>query len=106
MRHDTLDATLDALANVHRRSIVVLLVDGPMTTPALGAHFAMSKQALNRHIGVLEAAQLIERRRRGRVVEIALRGHPLDQVVDWIGTVRQAWESSLDRLGDVLAEEA
>lgn len=102
MTSSTLERTFDALANEHRREIVVHLGSGPMEAPALGSHFAMSKQALNRHLTVLESAGLVERRRRGRVSQIQLRLDPFDGVDEWLGSIRSAWESSFDRLGDVL----
>ena len=101
----TLDRTLDALANDQRRRIVDRLVEGPLDTPALGADFAMSKQALNKHLVQLEDAGLIERRRHGRVHEIRLRAEPLDELTTWVSRVRLGWESSLDRLGRLLEED-
>lgn len=101
----TLDRTFDALASEHRRAIVGRLVRGPVTSPVLGRSFPMSKQALSKHLGVLEDAGLIERRLRGRVHEIRLTPAPLDAVTDWAARVRLAWESSLDRLGELLEED-
>lgn len=99
-----LDRTFDALANHHRRDIVRRLTTGPVETPTLGAGFGMSKQALNRHIRVLEDAGLIERRRRGRVDELSLITESLDEVVAWVDHVRRGWAASLDRLATVLDE--
>ena len=58
---DSLDAVFDALANQPRREIVSRLARGPMTTPELGRLFGFSKQALNRHVGLLDNAGLITR---------------------------------------------
>ena len=101
----TLDHTLGALANEHRRSIVDRLAAGPITSPTLGRDYAMSKQALNKHVAVLEAAGLIERRRLGRVDELHLRPEPLDQVAAWATQIRRGWESSCDRLEQLLRED-
>ncbi len=97
-----LDRTLDALANPHRRAIVEALARGPATTPELGRRFPFSKQALSRHVSVLESADLVGRRRLGRTDELRLRSSPLDEVADWLALRRAAWEASLDRLDDVL----
>lgn len=100
----TLDRAFDALANDCRRDIVLRLSVQPLDTPALLDAYDMSRQAFNRHLKVLEDAGLIERELRGRVHRVALRGPAIDEVTDWLGVVRQAWESSLDQLGEVLAE--
>ena len=100
----TLDRTLDALGNEHRRRIVDRLATGSVDTPLLGEQFSMSKQALNKHLVVLEAAGLVRRERHGRVHTVHLQTGPLGSIVDWVGQVRQGWESSFDRLGQLLEE--
>ncbi len=97
-----LDAVFDALANEPRREILARLSRGPMTTPEVGRHFGFSRQALSRHVGVLEDAGLIARRPRGRVHELTLVPAPLASLSRWADRVRAGWEASLDRLGDVL----
>jgi DNA-binding transcriptional ArsR family regulator len=98
----TLDVVFDALANEPRREIVARLAQGPTTTPQIGRHFGFSKQALSRHMSILEAAGLIERTVRGRVHELRLVPARLDDVSGWVTQVRLGWESNLDRLGRVL----
>jgi hypothetical protein len=73
-----------------------------MTTPEVGRHFGFSKQALSRHVGVLEGAGLIRRTPLGRVHRLALVPAPLDDVSTWVGELRRGWETSLDRLDEVL----
>ena len=97
-----LDTVFDALANEARRDIVVRLSRGRSTTPELGRDFAMSKQALNRHIRVLEEAGLVERRLRGRVHELTLVPDQLEGVSGWARSIRQNWSLNLDRLETVL----
>ena len=100
-----LDRTFDALANEHRRRIVDRLSGGSVDTPELTAGFDMSKQALNKHLTVLEQAGLVERELRGRVHHVQLVPDKLNLVTDWVSEVRRGWGASLDRLGDLLEEE-
>jgi DNA-binding transcriptional ArsR family regulator len=93
-----LDAVFDALANEHRREIVRRLAGAPMTTPAMADAFGFTKQALSRHLGVLEHAGLVRRTPRGRLHELALVPQPLDRVRDWVVDLRRGWEANLDRL--------
>lgn len=99
-----LDRAFEALANPHRRAIVDRLADGPLTTPELGAAFDITKQALSRHVHVLESAGLVARRPHGRVHELRLRPEPLDEIAEWTALRRRAWESNLDRLDAVLSD--
>jgi DNA-binding transcriptional ArsR family regulator len=98
----TLDTVFDALANQPRREIITRLARGAMTTPEVGRHFGFSKQALNRHVSLLEGAGLIERTLRGRVHELAIVPARFGEVSAWVTEVRRGWEASLDRLDDVL----
>jgi DNA-binding transcriptional ArsR family regulator len=98
-----LDAVFDALASSSRREIVTRLARGAMTTTQIGRHFAFSKQALSRHIALLEEAGLIARTTTyGRVHELSLVPQPLDRVAQWVHHLRRGWTASLDRLDDVL----
>jgi DNA-binding transcriptional ArsR family regulator len=102
---DVLERTFGALANSHRRQIVDHLVAGPVETPILARRFDMSKQALNKHLMVLEGAGMIERQLLGRVHRVRLRLEPLEAATDWLSTIRRGWETSLDQLGQLLEEE-
>ena len=97
-----LDAVFDVLANERRREIVTHLARGSMTTPEIGRHFGFTKQALSRHVGLLEDAGLVSRTLHGRVHELALVPRRLDDVARWIFELRRGWAASLDRLAEVL----
>lgn len=102
----TLDSVFDALANESRREIVDHLSSGTATTPELGRRFAFTKQALNRHLQVLEEAGLVERRLQGRVHELHLVGTPFDELSGWAATVAANWNHNFDRLGQILKEQS
>jgi DNA-binding transcriptional ArsR family regulator len=97
-----LDAVFDALANESRREIVARLAGGPATTPELGQLFGFSKQALSRHVGLLDGAGLVRRTLRGRLYELSLVPVPLGEVATWTAEIRRGWQANLDRLDEVL----
>ncbi|MGN6791065.1 MAG: ArsR/SmtB family transcription factor [Streptosporangiaceae bacterium] len=97
-----LDVIFDALANEPRREILVRLSAGPMTTPQIGQGFGFTKQALSRHVAVLENAGLVRRMVRGRVHDLTLVQAPLAEVSGWLAEVERGWQASLDRLDMVL----
>jgi DNA-binding transcriptional ArsR family regulator len=71
-------------------------------TPEISRGFAFSKQALSRHVAILEDAGLVRRTVRGRVHDLTLVRAPLTEVSGWLGEVERGWRTSLDRLDAVL----
>ncbi len=97
-----LDTVFDALANEPRREILVRLSAGSMATPEIGRGFGFTKQALSRHVAILENAGLVRRKVRGRVHDLTLVRTPLTEVSGWLAEVERGWQASLDRLDAVL----
>lgn len=100
----SLDRAFEALASAPRRELVARVARGPVTTPEVGRHFGITRQALNRHVTVLEHAGLVHRTRRGRVQELRLAPGQFDRVQRWIDQIQSVLETNLDRLGDALGE--
>jgi DNA-binding MarR family transcriptional regulator len=57
--------------------------------------FAMSLNAVSKHIRVLEGARLVRRRRAGREHLLSLRPEPLDEAARWIEAQRAMWTSKV-----------
>ncbi|MFN0089389.1 MAG: ArsR/SmtB family transcription factor [Acidimicrobiales bacterium] len=87
-----------ALADETRRGIVARLVHGDASVAELRAPLAMSAPAVSKHLRVLEAAGLIERRRAGRHQLCRLRGEPLHHAQAWLGDQVAFWSATLDSL--------
>jgi len=103
----TLDSTLDsaflALADPVRRAIIARLSRGSATVNELAEPFAITKQAVSRHIQVLEAAGLITRTREGQRRPCHLDPAALERLTSWIDGYRLAAESQFRQLDAVLA---
>ena len=99
---NTLDRTLDALADPTRRAIVARLAEGDAGVNELAAPFAISLPAISRHLKVLEHAGLITRGREAQRRPCRLRVEPLIEIAQWADHTRAAWEQRLDRLGTYL----
>ncbi len=100
-----LDHTLAALADPTRRAILQLLADGEAKVTAVAKPFAMSLNAVSKHIRVLEQAGLVRRRRVGREHLLSADPAPLDEAARWIETQRRQWTARLDRLEALIREE-
>jgi DNA-binding transcriptional ArsR family regulator len=99
---DALSQTFSALADPTRRAIVARLAAGEATVGELAEPFDISGPAISRHLKVLEAAQLIERRVDARWRVCSLRRDRLAEAQTWIGEVRRFWENGFDRLEALL----
>jgi DNA-binding transcriptional ArsR family regulator len=99
-------AVFSALSDPTRRRILARLSrdgEGPVTD--LARPFRISLPAISRHLRVLERAELIGRRRDGRVHLIRARSEGLKPAQDWIENYAATWEFSFDRLDALLKEE-
>lgn len=100
-----LDRTLMALADPTRRAILQRLSGGEARVTELARPFAMSLNAVSKHIRVLERAKLVERRRAGRDHFLAVNPRSLDEAAAWIDRQRALWTSRLDMLAAILQAE-
>ncbi len=88
-----------AVADSTRRSILEhLRADGPLSITALSEPLSMSRQAVTKHLAVLEKAGLIRKTVRGRERIHQLRAEPLKALDDWLSPYSEAWDERLDRL--------
>jgi DNA-binding transcriptional ArsR family regulator len=101
---DQLSDTFAALADPTRRALLARLAKGEATVNELAEPFAMSVQAISKHLKVLERAGLITRGRSAQQRPARLRGAPLGDAAAWLANYRQFWESGFDRLSDQLRE--
>lgn len=99
-----LDHTMLALADPTRRAILKRLGSGEARVTDLAQPFAMSLNAVSKHIRILERAALVRRRRAGREHVLSLNPAPLDEAAGWIEEQRQFWTARLDALERALAE--
>ena len=99
-----LSATFGALADPTRRAILARLSRSDASVLELAEPFDMSQPAISKHLKVLEKAGLIERGRDAQRRPCRLDPRRLKQAAEWLGTYRQFWEASYERLDDYLHE--
>jgi len=97
-----LDRAFTALGDPVRRAMVARLSRGEATVNELAEPFPITKQAVSRHIQVLEAAGLITRSRDGQRRPCRLDPAALEALTSWIDTYRLATEAQYRRLDDIL----
>jgi DNA-binding transcriptional ArsR family regulator len=101
---DRIDRLFHALADPTRRDIVRLVLDTEQSVSALAEGYPMSFAAVQKHVAVLERAQLVHKRRHGR--EQLVRGdievlRAINRLLDQYEAV---WLSRIDQIDEILAE--
>lgn len=102
---EALDRVFAALSDATRRRLVHALVEGEKTVGELAEPFAMSLVAVSKHLKVLEAAGIVQRRVDGRRHYCALAPESLAQALDWIAIYRNFWNRRLDALAGLIEIE-
>jgi DNA-binding transcriptional ArsR family regulator len=101
---DPLSTTFAALADPTRRQILATLARGQASVTELAAPFDLGFAAVSKHLKVLERAGLVTRSREAQWRPCRLDAQPLKEIGDWIGTFREFWQVSFDRLDEYLIE--
>ncbi len=100
---EMLDRAFLALADPIRRAIVARLSRGPATVNELAEPFEITKQAVSRHIQVLESADLVTRTRDAQRRPVHLNSARLESLTAWIDRYRLRHEQNFRALDAVLA---
>ncbi|MGH8828934.1 MAG: ArsR/SmtB family transcription factor [Jiangellaceae bacterium] len=96
------DRAFMALADPVRRAIIARLSRGLATVNELAEPFDISKQAVSRHIQVLEQAGLVTRSRDAQRRPVHLNPAALESLTSWIDQYRLNTEAQYRRLDAVL----
>jgi DNA-binding transcriptional ArsR family regulator len=100
---DDLSLVFSALADPTRRAILERLARGEATVNQLAEPFAMTQQAISKHLKVLEKAQIISRTRSAQSRPCVLEPVRLVAAAEWIERHRRVWADRHDRLEQHLA---
>jgi len=72
--------------------------EGPMSIAALTAGSSVTRQAVAKHLRVLEAVRLVHCGRRGRESRWELDRRRLEDARRYLGLISQQWDGALARL--------
>jgi DNA-binding transcriptional ArsR family regulator len=99
MRTETDDDLWSAIADPSRRRILDHLVRrGEASASAMARGVPFSRQAVSKHLVVLEHAGLIGRRKQGREVLFSVDADRLDEATRAMVELAKQWDRRLDRL--------
>ena len=90
---------VEAVADSSRRRVLdLLLAHGELTPTALAAELPFTRQAVAKHLSVLDRAGLVEATRHGREVRYAVRPEHLDVAARAMAKVAARWDARLEAI--------
>lgn len=96
-----------ALGDRTRLSVVQKLgAGGALSATALSDGAKVTRQAIVKHLRVLEGAGLVTPERRGREVLYALETHRLEDARVFLDGISASWDRAIDRLRRLVEEPA
>jgi ArsR family transcriptional regulator, cadmium/lead-responsive transcriptional repressor len=99
MTAQTDDELWSAIADPSRRRVLDLLVtDGEVSASWLAGRVPFSRQAVSKHLVVLERVGLISRRKQGREVLYQVEVERLDQAARAMAELAAQWDKRLDMI--------
>jgi len=100
-----LDLIFGAVADATRRSMLDRLRGGSLTVTELARPYAMSLNAVSKHVKTLERAGLILRTIKGREHCCRLDAARLEDAMNWMSYYSEFWSGRIDALGKHLTEK-
>ena len=81
-----------------RRMVDLLLVDGQGTATTLGQQLPVTRQAVAKHLGVLDRVGLVRATREGREKRYVIDEAQLARAVAQLESVGTAWDARMQRI--------
>lgn len=103
-RAPTTSDVFNAVADVHRRDILDVLVGGEKAVGAIVTRLPMSQPQVSKHLRVLSEVGLVSCRAEGRRRLYRLEPARLRPLQQWLSKYEQALNERLDRMDDYMKE--
>jgi|ERR1700677_652676 DNA-binding transcriptional ArsR family regulator len=100
------DRVFHALADATRRDILLRVMRGDSSISTLASFYPMSFAAVQKHVAVLESAQLVSKRRRGREQMVRGESVAIEHAMSQLESFEEEWRERLDRFEVVLEKSS
>ena len=91
-----------AIADPTRRAILSLIALQALTPNAMAEKFDMSRQAVSKHIKVLNECELIKPEYSGREIYYHFNPKKMQELDAWLAQLRKNWETQFNQLDKLL----
>jgi DNA-binding transcriptional ArsR family regulator len=96
------DALLEAVSDTSRRRVLdLILAHDEVTSTQLAAKLPFTRQAVAKHLAVLDRAGLVESKRHGREVRYSVRPDQIDVAARAMAKVAARWDARLEAIKKV-----
>jgi DNA-binding transcriptional ArsR family regulator len=92
-----------AIADPTRRAILTLIAIQALTPNAMAKKFDMSRQAVSKHIKVLQECELIKPEQSGREIYYYFNPKKMQKIDNWLEQFRKTRETQFNQLDKVLS---
>ncbi len=90
-----------AIADPTRRSILTLIAIQALTPNAMAEKFDMSRQAVSKHIKVLQECELIKPEHSGREIYYHFNPKKMQELDSWLNQFRKNFETQFNQLDNL-----
>jgi DNA-binding transcriptional ArsR family regulator len=98
-RGEAIEPVLAALADPTRRQVLDLIAARQSATATtIAAELPVSRQAVVKHLAILEKAGLVTGSKEGREVRYTVRSDRLDVASRWMADLAAEWDARLARI--------
>lgn len=99
------DLLFGALADPTRRDIFRRAREGRLSVSALAREYPISVTAVQKHVAVLERAELVSKQRVGRESIVRAKGDALPRARAALDRLEADWRGRVERMDQVLASD-
>jgi DNA-binding transcriptional ArsR family regulator len=92
------------IADPTRRAIIGLIALQAMTPNAIAEHFAITRQAVSKHLRILTECELINQEQQGREIYYQLQVNKMKEIDKWLEQFRKIWEDRFNQLDHLLSK--
>src|SRR6187402_2863469 len=98
MRRDV----FQAIADPTRRDIINIIARKSLTPQDVADRFDVSRQAISKHIKILEECGIVVVHQQGRERFCSIQAARFDEVTEWVEGFRKIWEQRFSKLDGLL----
>jgi DNA-binding transcriptional ArsR family regulator len=102
LSNERVDRIFHALADRTRRDILGRAIECQQSVSALARRYDMSFAAVQKHVAVLERAELVTKEPRGREQIVHANGPTIAKAIALLDRYEQLWVDRANRISDVL----
>jgi DNA-binding transcriptional ArsR family regulator len=93
-----------ALGDGTRLSVLARLGDGALSATALSGGATVTRQAVLKHLQVLEGAGLVKHKKHGREVLYSVEAKRIEEARAFLEAMSARWDRAIDRLREMVEE--